>query len=223
MRLLLHRLATPRHPQNPFNWCLPTETSTLPHSPQHIGYTIPSTQMSVLALIGHWLESFPDDFLDFSELQPEVNKVVKRLRLTRGPFIPHTHRLRSLMQDLGRPRNEKHSTSVEEELRVPHHDNLYQLVSVCGCVFDVYYTALLICSQCKQMVTGGHLPVTLDEAIYISALQLHIEVSQSARKQSQQSIHILTPCRTSMTPSPTSPRPLLVQLYPSPRRGSRCE
>ncbi len=31
--------------------------------------------------------------------------------------------------------------------------------------------------QCKQMVTGGHLPVILDEAIFISSLQLHIEVS----------------------------------------------
>ncbi len=48
---------------------------------------------------------------------------------------------------------------------------------------------LLICSQCKQMVTGGHLPVTLDEAIYISALQLHIEVSQSTRKHSHRVEH----------------------------------
>lgn len=134
MRLLLHRLASPRHPQNPFNWSLPMEVSTLPHSPHHIGYTVPSTQMSTLALIGHWLESFPDDFLEFSELQVEVNKVVKRLRLMRGPFIPHTHCLRSLLQDLFRPRNERHGASTEEEMRVPHHDNLYQLV--CGYIAE---------------------------------------------------------------------------------------
>ena len=133
MRLLLHRLAAPRHPQNPFNWCLPTETSTLPHSPQHIGYTVPPTQMAVLTLIGRWLDSFPDDFQDYYELQTEVKKVIKRLRLTRGPFIPHTHRLRSLMQDLSRPRTETQSLGVEEELRIPHHENLYQLVCVCVC------------------------------------------------------------------------------------------
>ena len=31
--------------------------------------------------------------------------------------------------------------------------------------------------QYKNMVVGGHLPVTLEKAIYLSALQLHIEVS----------------------------------------------
>ena len=31
--------------------------------------------------------------------------------------------------------------------------------------------------QCKQMITGGHLPVTLDQAIFMSGLQLHVEVS----------------------------------------------
>ena len=130
MRLLLHRLAAPRHPQNPFNWCLPSETSTLPSSPHHTGFSIPATQMTVLNLIGRWLESFPDDFIDYSELQSEVNRVIKRLRLTRGPFIPHTHRLRSLMQDLARPRSNRQSgTEDEEQTRVPHHDNLYQLVS----------------------------------------------------------------------------------------------
>ena len=27
------------------------------------------------------------------------------------------------------------------------------------------------------MVTAGHLPVTLDEAVFVAALQMHIEVS----------------------------------------------
>ena len=39
-------------------------------------------------------------------------------------------------------------------------------------------TSLSLCpSQCKQMVTGGHLPVTLEQAIFMAGLQLHIEVS----------------------------------------------
>ncbi len=158
MRLFLHRLATPKHPQNPFNWCLPTEVSTLPHSPHHVGYSIPSTQMSVLALVGHWLESFPDDFVDFSELQVEVNKVVKRLRLTRGPFIPHTHRLRSLLQDLSRPRNERHGASTEEDMRVPHHDNLYQLVSGCQCDAGPCITS---CSSVSYVVMLGSIRNTV--------------------------------------------------------------
>lgn len=129
MRLLLHRLSAPKHPHNPFNWCVPLEVSTLPSSSHHTGFTIPATQMSVLTLIGRWLESFSDDFIEYSELQFEVNRVIKRLRLTRGPFIPHTHRLRSLMQDLARPRSDRHSAVEEEQTRVPHHENLYQLVS----------------------------------------------------------------------------------------------
>ena len=37
--------------------------------------------------------------------------------------------------------------------------------------------SLPLTQQYKNMVVGGHLPVTLEKAIYLSALQLHIEVS----------------------------------------------
>ena len=41
-----------------------------------------------------------------------------------------------------------------------------------------HHISLSLCpSQCKQMVTGGHLPVTLEQAIFMAGLQLHIEVS----------------------------------------------
>ena len=46
--------------------------------------------------------------------------------------------------------------------------------------------------QCKQMVTGGHLPVTLDEAVFIASLQLHIDVSPSLANLNTQNNHFLS-------------------------------
>lgn len=38
-------------------------------------------------------------------------------------------------------------------------------------------------AQCKQMVIEGHLPVTVDEAIFMAALQTHIEVRSKFNSQ----------------------------------------
>ncbi len=120
IRLLLHRLSTPNNDGNPFNWSNESSHVT--------SYTILPTHMAVLTLIGRWLESFPDDFICFPELLTEIDKVVKRVKLTRGPFIPHAHRLRSLVADVSRPRSKL--TNNEIDNRNPHHNNLYTLVSL---------------------------------------------------------------------------------------------
>ena len=46
----------------------------------------------------------------------------------RGAYLPHTHRLKSLLQDVNRSPSEAAATDIIEEKRDPHHENLYKLV-----------------------------------------------------------------------------------------------
>ena len=175
MRLLLHRLATTGS-QNPFDWSLDAEKAVV-MTTTHLT-SIPPTQTNVLKLIGQWIESYPDDFVEHPGLQQEVIKIVQRLKLVRGPYLPHAHRLKSFLQDINHPRINSLLASADDERRVPHHDNLYKLV----CAYIVFNDDVIVMScfksflQCKQMVLGGHLPVTMDTAVYLASLQLHIEV-----------------------------------------------
>ena len=127
MRLLLHRLASKDH-GNLFDWSVQPDKSTITPTPHSA--TIPPVHMSVLNVIGRWLEMFPDDFLDHPRLQENTLRLLRRLKLARGPYIPHTHRLKSLLNDIDRPRADS-SAPGEERKRVPHHENLYKLVCMC--------------------------------------------------------------------------------------------
>lgn len=91
MRLLLHRLSSDDS-LNLFDWSKQADsisTTTTVHL-----VSVPPTQINVLNLIGRWLEHFPEDFLEFPLLKTELERVVVRLKLARGPYIPHTHLLR---------------------------------------------------------------------------------------------------------------------------------
>ena len=89
MRLLLHRLCS-QDPLNLFDWS--GKPMSVPSASQPV--SIPPTQASVLNLIGRWLELHGDDFTEYPFLRQELEKVILRLKLVRGPYIPHTHRLR---------------------------------------------------------------------------------------------------------------------------------
>ncbi len=54
--------------------------------------------------------------------------------------------------------------------RCTHVHDASSALCVCVCV--------CVCVQCQKMVTAGHLPVNLHEAIFMASLQLHIEVSE---------------------------------------------
>ena len=89
MRLLLHRLSS-GDSLNLFNWS--KKVTSISSSSQPV--SVPPTQSNVLNLIGRWLELYSEDFAEFHLLKAELEKVVSRLKLVRGPYIPHTHRLR---------------------------------------------------------------------------------------------------------------------------------
>ena len=125
MRLLLHRLSS-QEPGSPFNWSLPPNSSSIPPTPHST--TVPPTEINVLNLIGRWLEHFPDEFQEHLQLRQSVLDITQRLKLAKGPYTHYTHRLKSLLQDVGRPRNEVRVTSSSLK-RPPHHENLYNLVS----------------------------------------------------------------------------------------------
>lgn len=91
IRLLLHRLSC-EDSLNLFDW----STNVVPLSPTTTAHlvSVPPTQINVLNVIGRWLELYPDDFTEYPALRMEMDQVVLRLKLVRGPYIPHTHRLR---------------------------------------------------------------------------------------------------------------------------------
>lgn len=94
-RLLLHRLSSPpgkgEDSSDLFDW---SRQDPAPLSPTIHLVSVPGVQLSVLNVIGRWLELYPDDFLTYPHVRQEVDKVVSRLKLVRGSYIPHTHRLR---------------------------------------------------------------------------------------------------------------------------------
>ena len=126
VRLLRHRLAWP-DPDNLFDWSIESNSSSpnIKATPTQI---IPPEQLNVFKLIGRWMESYAEDFVKYPLLQVEVEQVVSRLRSVRGAYLSHTHRLRSLLQDVDRPLNESSVADVTEEKREPHHENLFKLV-----------------------------------------------------------------------------------------------
>ncbi|KAL5501986.1 hypothetical protein EMCRGX_G008671 [Ephydatia muelleri] len=84
--------------------------------------------------------------------------LVQRLRVVRGPYGSHLYKLRGALEGAGKHKEIAEGVISQVEQRrqtTPHHEHLYELY--------------------KNMVVGGHLPVTLEKAIYLSALQLHIE------------------------------------------------
>ena len=56
-------------------------------------------------------------------------QVISRLRSVRGAYLPHTHLLKSLLQDVNHAPSEAAVADIPEEKREPHHENLYKLVS----------------------------------------------------------------------------------------------
>ena len=141
IRLLLHRLNS--HDWiNPFDWSIEPNRSTIPPIPHST--SIPPTQINVLNLIGRWLESFPDDFLEHPQLQQDVSNVIQRLKLARGPYVPQAHKLKSFMMDISRPRADN-SVNIDATKRVPHHENLFKLV---GAVSDYVAGSMLFGDHC---------------------------------------------------------------------------
>ncbi|KAL5502445.1 hypothetical protein EMCRGX_G009220 [Ephydatia muelleri] len=109
------------------------------------------------------LDLFPEtpgwgEFRESGQFQEQLGVLVQRLRIVRGPYGSHLYKLRGALQGAGKHKEISEGVVSQLEQRrqtTPHHKHLYKLY--------------------KNMVVGGHLPVTLEKAIYLSALQLHIE------------------------------------------------
>ena len=90
VRLLLHRLSCAKDSLNLFNWS--KKITSISSTSQPV--SVPSVQSNVLNLIGRWMELHADDFTQCPLLKEQLERVISRLKLVRGPYIPHTHRLR---------------------------------------------------------------------------------------------------------------------------------
>ena len=133
IRLLQHRLAQP-DPDSVFDWSAQPKASS-PSIKATAASTIPSAQLSVFKVIGRWMEAYPEDFVKYPLLQSEVDHVISRLKSVRGAYLPHTHRLKSLLQDVKRPHCDNSLADIsEEEKREPHHENLFRLVGLPSCI-----------------------------------------------------------------------------------------
>ena len=149
MRLLLHRLSS-KEQESPFNWSLLPDSSSISATPHST--TFSPTEINVLNLIGRWLEHFPDEFQEHPQLHQSVLNITQRLKLAKGPYTHYTHRLKSLLQDVGRPRNEVHVPPSTLK-RPPHHENLYNLVSFAAPNRELLITVWQFISFCQNVFT----------------------------------------------------------------------
>ena len=91
IRLLLHRLSL-KDTLNLFDWS--KDSSSFSNSSTTHLASIPSMQINILNLIGRWLETFPDDFVECMELKKEVERLLGHLKMAAGPYLPHSNKLR---------------------------------------------------------------------------------------------------------------------------------
>ena len=104
-------------------------------------------------------------------------RLVRNLAIHQGPYLVCAHHLRDLLTCY-----RENSTISYPPDNHCHHDLLFRTVSIIKFMKSFKYFGICLhyvsCSlQCQQAVVSGKLPVRIDDAVYLAALQLYIEVS----------------------------------------------
>ncbi|XP_028412259.1 uncharacterized protein LOC114535076 [Dendronephthya gigantea] len=115
---------------------------------------LPFIHISLMRIWVAWLEKFPQDFRENSTLQIELGNLIDNLATRQGPYLVCAQHLESLLMHS----QEDTSISLPPENHC-HHDILFR--------------------SCQQAVLSGALPAKIDDAIYLAALQLYIELSST--------------------------------------------
>ncbi|KAL9975174.1 hypothetical protein ACROYT_G012301 [Oculina patagonica] len=158
MRLLLHRFHDPW-----FGKYFDGDPSTgqmQDYSP------LPVLHIHLMRLWTAWLEKYPEEFVNNPVIATELSVVmIHPLRQAGGPYLPCAEILEDLIQSL-----------VERASKKRHLDRF----QANHCHHAILY------EQCQKAVVSGSLPCSVEDSIYLSALQLYIENLLPAEVQGKQ-------------------------------------
>jgi len=146
MRLLLHRFHDPW-----FGKYFDGDPSTgqmQDYSP------LPVLHIHLMRLWTAWLDNYPEDFVNNPVMASELSEVILPLRQAGGPYLPCAEILEHLIHSV-----------VERASKKGHLDRF----QANHCHHAILY------EQCQKAIVSGSLPCSVEDAIYLSALQLYIE------------------------------------------------
>eukprot|EP00117_Sycon_ciliatum_P010016 scpid4942/ scgid12078/ Talin-1 len=113
-----------------------------------------SEHLYTMRVLEIWLDTYPAVFQEFPIMLSELQSVLEPMKRVGGPYLECYTRLKQLLKDAARPR-ELPDGIVPRPRELPMHNELY--------------------AQCQQMIVGGEQPCKEDDAIFLAALQIHIE------------------------------------------------
>ncbi|KAK3697424.1 hypothetical protein QZH41_019237, partial [Actinostola sp. cb2023] len=126
---------------------------------------LPVVHIHLMRLWKTWLDKYPDHFIHNPTIATELSYLFVPMRRAGGPYLPCAESLEALLHGLANhmPRMRKDDSLQENHC---HHSILYE--------------------QCQKAIVGGGQPCQVDDAIYLSALQLYIEDLSPVESRSRQ-------------------------------------
>ncbi|KAI6660860.1 hypothetical protein LOD99_13584 [Oopsacas minuta] len=162
-RLLIHRFRD-RFSYSLFDWNLvDLPASRLVYHALPPTASIPKTQRLVLRVVQSWLRNFPEDFKKFDYMTDEVKHLLLYpLKKVKGPYYDYGQTIKNLLSQIHIKQRFKEPDPIV--FRNPHHQHVYHI--------------------CNKYIVEGMLPVKLEDAILLSALQIYIEtVTEKKQKK----------------------------------------
>ncbi|XP_031563112.1 uncharacterized protein LOC116298715 [Actinia tenebrosa] len=146
MRLLIHRFRDPWFDKY-FDGD-PTTGQIEEYGP------LPIVHIHLMRLWKTWLDKYPEQFITYPTLASELSCLFLPMKRAGGPYLPCAESLENLLVGL-----EDYSPGAKKDdsqlINHCHHSLLY--------------------AQCQKAIVSGGQPCQVDDAVYLSALQLYIE------------------------------------------------
>ncbi|XP_015750635.1 PREDICTED: uncharacterized protein LOC107330557 [Acropora digitifera] len=115
---------------------------------------LPVLHIYLMRLWTAWLDNYPEDFVNNPVMASELSEVILPLRQAGGPYLPCAEILEYLIHSV-LERASKKGHLDRFQANHCHHAILYE--------------------QCQKAIVKGNLPCSVEDSIYLSALQLYIE------------------------------------------------
>ncbi|XP_032222674.2 uncharacterized protein LOC5521422 isoform X1 [Nematostella vectensis] len=115
---------------------------------------LPVVHIQLMRLWKMWLERYPEAFVENPLIANELSTLLLPMRRAGGPYLPCAESLEHYLTSIVDMNPVKRTLESSHENHC-HHSILYE--------------------QCQKAVVGGGLPCHVEDAIYLSALQLYIE------------------------------------------------
>ncbi|XP_067053198.1 uncharacterized protein [Acropora muricata] len=162
---------------------------------------LPVLHIYLMRLWTAWLDNYPEDFVNNPVMASELSEVILPLRQAGGPYLPCAEILEYLIHNV-LERASKKGHLDRFQANHCHHAILYE--------------------QCQKAIVKGNLPCSVEDSIYLSALQLYIEDLSPAEARGKPSWSFLSSSKEKLSVSRIKPS-LHQSMYKVKNVGKRIK